>query len=75
MKTKFIFLGIALLFLAACSKDSSEYPRTFRFHHSSVAAEKGFVIGDNESYTEISPRAGNLDTLRSLLGLNLFNFF
>ena len=61
--------------MSACSKDNNEYPRTFKFHNSTIKAEKGFVIGDNESYTEISSRAGHLDSLRSLLAVNIYSFF
>lgn len=75
MKTNLIFTGIGIILMCACSKDNGEYPKAFAFHHSVIEAEGGFVIGDNETYVEISSRAGNLDTLRSLMALNLFDFF
>lgn len=75
MKINILLFTISTLCLSSCSKDNNDYPKTFKFHHSTIKAEQGFVIGDNEMYTQINSKAGSLDTLRSLLAVDLYGFF
>lgn len=74
MKINILLFTISTLCLTSCSKDNNDYPKSFKFNHSTIKAEQGFVIGDNETYTQISSKAGNLDSLRSLLAVDLYGF-
>lgn len=69
-------LIISVILFISCGKDNDDitYPRKFIYNKSELAKEKGFVIGDNESFSEISPDAGNLNILRTNVVLN-YSYF
>jgi hypothetical protein len=76
MRTLFFFFSFCIFLFSSCSEDDNqlEFPRTFVFNNSQIVAEKGIVVGDNESYREIDSRSGNLDNFRSEVALDLFGY-
>lgn len=66
MKNQFYFIAFLFIIIISCSKDNNEFPKTFKYHHSNIIDEKGYLIGNNESYSEIDSRSGSLDTLHSI---------
>lgn len=68
-----LLIGILII---ACGKDDDDitYPRKFSYKRSEIIKEKIFLIGDNESYSEINPYKGYLDSLRTQFYLNYYHF-
>ncbi len=66
-------IGILII---ACGKDNDDftYPRKFSFKRSEIIKEKVFLIGDNESYSEVNPYKGYLDSLRAEFIVNYYHF-
>ena len=76
MKKCLAYLMLIGILFIACGKDNDDftYPRKFSFKKSEIIKEKVFLIGDNESYSEINPYKGYLDSLRAEFILNYYHF-
>jgi hypothetical protein len=66
MKNQFYFILFLLFIIVSCSKDNNEFPKTYKYHHSNILDEKGYLIGNNKSYSEINSKSGSLDSLHSI---------
>jgi hypothetical protein len=77
MKQLMFCVVIIVLSASSCNTDQTDvkaYPKKFEFYKSQIMEEKAYVIGDNESYSEINSIEGNLKLLKSEVTTDLFAY-